>query len=91
MWAYMLQIIIVSDLLINLFFHIIQLRRWCCQRDALYRISGLVNGVDRKLNHVETSTRRLQEAIGKPAIEKPGAETRAESNRDGVGKEEEVD
>lgn len=63
MWSYILESIIIGDLLINFFFHIIQLRRYCCQQDALRNLGDRFGSVEHKLNNVERSTKRLHETV----------------------------
>ena len=62
-WGVVLQFMIVGDLVINLFFHVIQLRKYCCQQDALLNLSYRFNGVESKLNNVDHRTRRMDESL----------------------------
>jgi len=68
MWANFIQVAIVVDLAFTLFFHIIQLRSFCCQKNALCHLGTRFNCVESKLNHVEYRTRRIHESISERGL-----------------------
>lgn len=64
MWSIILQALIVSDLCLNFFFHIVQLRRYCCQQNALRLLGNRFGGIESQLADVDRrveslSTRRI--------------------------------
>lgn len=61
MWMYILEAIIIGDLLINFFFHIIQLRRYIEANNAVRRLADRFGGLESKVSDIELSTRMLKD------------------------------
>lgn len=58
------NLIVAFDVLMNLFFHLIHLRRFCNQTDVLRRINHRFNHFESKLSRVDFWARSLYESSG---------------------------
>jgi hypothetical protein len=63
MWLDIVQGIVISDLLINFFFHILQLRKYCCQQDALLLLDRRFGSFESKLGGVELQSRLFNQSL----------------------------
>lgn len=66
MWLTILQIIVIGDLLINFFFHLVQLRKYCATQHALHHLGDRFNTVESKFMELEHSTRLLHRTLTDP-------------------------
>jgi len=76
----LIQIVIVADLLMNFFFHIVQMRKFLWHQDAVKVLGSRFGRVESKLIDVDSRTRRLDESISargetRPFIQECPAET----------------
>ena len=67
MYVYFIQTVIVVDLILNFFFHIIHLRKVCCNHNdnhnELLCMGNRFDSVEDKLNRVEHSNRIIREGM----------------------------
>lgn len=68
MWPVILQALIVTDLLINLFFHLIQLHRYCLQQNALYTLCNRFGIIESRIGDVHIRTRDLQQSLSERSL-----------------------
>jgi len=86
MWSHILQTVILGDLIINFFFHIVQLRGFCCHNNAIRHLGTRFAGVESRVGNVELESRRLQTGLSDRRIE--NGQTRVTGD---VKKKEEID
>lgn len=60
MWQHYLQVIIVTDVLFNLFFHLLQLKTFLCCRNDLGGISRRFCSLEYRLNNLDYKTTNIQ-------------------------------
>jgi len=86
-WIFWVQVLIISDVAINFFFHIIQLKKYCCQQDALRDLSNRFGRVESSLNCVDMQTRWINDALS----EREEREETERSIANAAGEAEETD
>ena len=62
-WFIIVQTIIVMNLFLDLFFHVIHISRYCDQKNAFTDLLSRFGVIESRLRDVHNSTRNLQQSL----------------------------